>query len=453
MRLYEDFIDDIDLTPDSIDDLQHERLPANRKFMLKFITSFCGINYHWREVDPCFYPVESIYKRICHVLDRTGLLIDPRVSLPTARDCNGKNNNDKKMKPFTVTDDMFGDDTIDINALYGWNELSDSTTFTYDITFEGIVPCSFKQFHAKFDRMVEALGKAIKIFPKDRGELQFWVKQENGEYKDATYSRIYTDVSTFPGNMYTKMYNILLPDRTIPEEQSDAEEWMKKERCKVDLDSIVRNALNYMAEHSPLKPQVKLLYTVNAPFGYRVWNSPRPCSFILADLKFPTNEVDLVDIDEMIYTTLPKFFPKRFMSVVTPVFLFRCPNKIVRTDRDEAKEKQDRYRTKDTIYSDRASYKAEETVFKNILDSEGKPLKVECAEYYRGRAQKLDQLIRKAEKIVYVLFDAKGKHGRIPFSEMNAGYPFNGELKQLGCFADDHDIFKGDYNLLDKYWF
>jgi hypothetical protein len=79
------------------------------------------------------------------------------VSLPSARDCNGKNDNDKKMRPFTVTWDMLEDDAIDINKRYGYNEISDSTIFTYEITFDGIIKCSFKRFCEWIDRLAVAL--------------------------------------------------------------------------------------------------------------------------------------------------------------------------------------------------------------------------------------------------------------------------------------------------------
>lgn len=206
-----------------------------------------------------------------------------------------------------------------------------------------------------------------------------------------------------------------------------------------------------MAANCPLKPKVKLLYTVNVPFPYRVWNSPKPCSFIMVDLEFPENEVDLVDIDEMVYTNLPQYFPKRFMSVATPVFMFRCFNKINRKDRDEAKEEQKRtryYRSKDTIYSKRAHYKAEETEFQDVFDENGRRLKVEGAAYYRDGVRKIDQMIRKSGNLIYILFDKNGKCGRLPFSEKNPQYPFDKEMKQVSKFSDSHKIFDGDYGLL-----
>lgn len=448
-KINEDFMDDLDLSKDaSRDDVHIDERPDNDgKFMFKFITSFHGINHHWRGDDPCFYPVKTIYTKICRIVDKCNLLIEPRVSLPTARDCNGKNDNDKKMRPFTVTWDMLEDDTIDINKRYGYNEISNSTDFTYDITFDGIINCSYKRFCEWIDRLAVALGGAVKVFPEDGGELQFWVRQENGEYKDVTYSRIYTSVSTIPEKMYSKMYMELLPDKDIPQEQYKNEEWIKRQRCNIELDAIAKNALRYMASNCPLKPKVKLLYTVNTPYPYRVWNSPKPCSFVLADLEFPEKEVDLVDIDEMVYTSLPQFFPKRFMSVATPVFLFRCFNKITRKDRDEGKEQIMYYNGHDTVRTDRAYYKAEETEFKEIVDENGKKLKVEAATYYRN-GHKIDQMIRKSGNLVYILFDSKGRCGRIPFSEKFAQYPFNGELNQIGKFADGHDIFKGDYGLV-----
>ena len=391
-NINEDFMDDLDLAKDAgRGDVNIDERPDNDgKFMFKFITQFHGIKHHWRGDDECFYPVKTIYTKICRIVDKCNLLIEPRVSLPYARDCNGHNDNDKKMRPFTVTWDMLEDDAIDINKRYGYNEISDSTIFTYEITFDGIIKCSFKRFCEWIDRLAVALHSAIRIFPEDGGELQFWERQENGEYKDVAYSRIYTSVSTIPEDMYSKMYMELLPEKDIPQDQYKSSLWIKKERCKIDLDTIAKNALQHMAANCPLKPRVKLLYTVNTPFPYRVWNSDKPCSFIMVDLEFPEKEVDLVDIDEMVYTNLPQYFPKRFMSVATPVFMFRCFNKITRKDRDEAKEEQKRthyYSTKDTIHSKRADYKAEETEFKDIFDEKGKKLKVEAATFYRNGHQ------------------------------------------------------------------
>lgn len=170
----------------------------------------------------------------------------------------------------------------------------------------------------------------------------------------------------------------------------------------------------------------------------------------MVDLEFPEKEVDLVDIDEMVYTNLPQYFPKRFMSVATPVFMFRCFNKITRKDRDEAKEEQKRthyYSSKDTIRSERADYNADKTKFKNITDEKGQNLVVNAAGFYRNGHQ-IDQMIRKSGNLIYIIFDKHGRCGRLPFSEKNPQYPFDNEMKQVSRFADDHNIFDGDYGLL-----
>lgn len=52
---------------------------------------------------------------------------------------------------------MFSDDSIDVNKLYGYNELSYHTDFTYDICFDEIVPCKFETFIRRFDNLLSSI--------------------------------------------------------------------------------------------------------------------------------------------------------------------------------------------------------------------------------------------------------------------------------------------------------
>ena len=166
-KLFEEFIEDIR------DDLQKDAEPSDEQlgidtslrlpkgdepftFVLK--TTYGGIYHHWRGHDPHYYPLRTIYKKIYKVLERTAFLKNPTLSLPFMTDANyenwKKNGRSNKMEARQIEPDEFSDTSLDVNSIYGFNEISEDTEFIYNINFWGIPKCSFKRFIYKMDEIL-----------------------------------------------------------------------------------------------------------------------------------------------------------------------------------------------------------------------------------------------------------------------------------------------------------
>ena len=102
----------------------------------------------------------------------SNFFINPSLSLPFVSD----KGHEKKFTAgeFRVTKEQFDDEAIDINSLYGFNELSYHTDFTYDICFDCIVNCSFSGFITKLDRILAVLDRVTHYFTEDRGEMDLY---------------------------------------------------------------------------------------------------------------------------------------------------------------------------------------------------------------------------------------------------------------------------------------
>lgn len=100
---------------------------------------------------------------------------------------------------------------------------------------------------------------------------------------------------------------------------------------------MVKNGLKRCAEDD-LKPEIKLIDTVDKPyFNYFGADKGKTVlSFAMIDMKFPEKEVDLAQIDYMIATKMIPVFPRQYFSAIEPVFIIRCPNKLVAEDRKKA---------------------------------------------------------------------------------------------------------------------
>lgn len=187
-RVFEDFIDDIG------DDLQRDAEPSDEQlgidpslrlpngdepftFVLK--TTYGGINHHWRGHDPHYYPLRTIYKKIYKVLERTAFLKNPTLSMPFMTDPNYENwkksNYSNKMEQRQIEPSEFSDKSLDVNSIYGFNEISDCTEFIYNINFCGIPKCSFKRFIHKMDEILQGIYRAIHVFKNDTGEIKEFI--------------------------------------------------------------------------------------------------------------------------------------------------------------------------------------------------------------------------------------------------------------------------------------
>ena len=290
----EDFFDEEGIEKQLSDGTEDE-LEVYRRgkglFKFRFKTEFTGINDHWRGNDECYYPVKKVYDRICEVLDRSGLLAgDVIVALPHVSDDNNK------IEEFDVTEKQMHEGEIEVNSLYGYNEISNDTVFTYDIYFDKMIRCSFQSFCYRLERMIAGLGKAIKVLPRDKGELIFYkLDKETREYKTVyPASSLYTSLSTTPTKTYVAIYRECV-DPTQDLKSKEDDKFIEDVRLDVDLDAIARTAIRRAVENCELHPEIKLLYTVNVPYVQSLrqrWNSGKPCSFIVMDLKFPEKEVD-----------------------------------------------------------------------------------------------------------------------------------------------------------------
>ena len=211
-------------------------------------------------------------------------------------------------------------------------------------------------------------------------------------------------------------------------------------RFDVNLDAIARKAIRKAMENCELHPRIKLLYTLNVPYlqwTRRRWNSGKPCSFIVMDLEFPEKEVDQAQIDCMVFKNMPQCFPTGYLAQATPVFVFRCPNKIVHTDFEEAKKKDEWYRpgSRRDLKGELGVYKEGGTLeIKDLYDENNRwsgCAKIESGNYYHTSANggrgtsKYDWRVRYGLKCIYVLADKNGEVGKIPFANKFYRYPFD----------------------------
>lgn len=309
--------------------------------MFKFKHQFAGIYHHWKgNDDECFYPLRTFYNRIWKIIDRSNFFINPTLSLPFVSDestkCTGTSK--KILKEFRVDEEMFSDDSIDVNKLYGFNELSYHTDFTYDICFDEIVSCKFETFIRRFENILSFIRKATSTFVEDKGEFDFYDMRFD-EPKKINSSPFYTSLSTFNQDSYVKVYSTLFPDKA-PEISHD-DNWssaqLRRQRSNLDFELMVKNGLKRCAEDD-LKPEIKLIDTVDKPyFDYFGADKGKiVLSFAMIDMKFPEKEVDLAQIDYMIATKMIPVFPRQYFSAIEPVFIIRCPNKLVADDRKQA---------------------------------------------------------------------------------------------------------------------
>ena len=197
--LLEEFIDNIsdevanDSAADSLGTDPVLHLPkGDERFTMEFKSRYSGIYYHWRGHDEHFYPLKTIYKKIYRVLERQTLLIEPSLSLPYMSDGNNK------IEARQIELDEFSDNSIDVNSIYKFNELSYDTIFTFRIDFRGIRNCSFQGFIRNLDEILMRLQRAIEVFNTDYGEIRII---DNLNPNNRSY-QLYTKISTSSEDTY-----------------------------------------------------------------------------------------------------------------------------------------------------------------------------------------------------------------------------------------------------------
>ena len=141
------------------------------------------------------------------------------------------------------------------------------------------------------------------------------------------------------------------------------------------------------------------------------------------------------------------------------MFVFRCPNKIVHTDFEEAKKKDEWYRpgSRRDLKGEFGVYKEGGTLtleIKDLYDENNRMggAKIESGNYYHStensHSSKYDWRVRYCLKCIYVLADKNGQVGKIPFAEKFYRYPFDRQSEQLSKFMDGRDVFdEQDYGL------
>ena len=480
-KLFEDFIDDIE------DEIQRDEEPNDEKlgidlslrlpkgdepftFVLK--TTYCGINHHWKGHDPHFYPLKTIYKRIYKVLERTAFLKNPTLSMPFMTDANyenwGKNKMKNKMERRQIETSEFSDESLDINSIYGFNEISDNTEFIYNINFYGIPKCcSFRRFIYKMDELLQGIYRAIHIFNDDNGEIMEF-KDNRQPDKRIWHSPLYLQCSTKPQESYAKIYKVLLPEQELTEEESDRNsyETLIRQRTNVDIDAIVAYGVKEaMAEADP-QPIIKVHDNFNIPLynPQRLYFDGREklLSFIVADLTYPgLKEIDLTHIDWMVAHYLVTKFPIKYFSCALPTFIFRVPIKVVEKDKNNSYDAKERGRRSSYTESHgefatyRGTGKEIKTVFKaqDEFNDEIEIEPVHC--FHKGRDKRIgDWRIRvgksKKAKWIVVICNKDGYVGNANnlISDYTNDFPFEDYMsRQLSKFMDYHQIFDGDYGL------
>lgn len=479
-KLFEDFIDDIE------DEIQRNEEPSDEKlgidptlrlpkgdepftFVLK--TKYCGINYHWAGHDPHFYPLKTIYKRIYKVLDRTAFLKNPTLSMPFMTDANyenwGKNNMKNKMEQRQIELSEFSDESLDVNSIYGYNEISNDTEFIYNINFCGIPKCSFRRFIHKMDEILQGIYRAIHIFNNDNGEITEF-KDNRQPDKRIWHNPLYLQCSTKPQESYAKIFKVLRPEAELTEDEMDSHshDTLLRQRTNIDIEAVVAYGTKDAMVNADPHPVIKIHDAFNVPlYSPEHWqfDGRNPLlSFIVADLTYPgLKEVDLTHIDWMVARYLALKFPMKYFSCAVPTFIFRVPIKVTENDKKESYDSKKHGRRSSYTESDgefavyRGTGNEVKTVFK-APDEFNHEIVIEPAEcYHSGRDKRIgDWRIRVGTcgyaKWITVICNKDGYVGnannRIGY--YSNAFPFEDWMsKQLSKFMDNHKIFDGDYGL------
>ncbi len=178
-----------------------------------------------------------------------------------------KNGRSNKMEARQIEPDEFSDDSLNINSIYGYNEISQDTEFIYNINFWGIPKCSFKRFIYKMDEILQGIYRAIHIFNNDTGEIKQFIDNRHPDEK-IWHSILYCQCSTMPQDAYAKIFRVLQPEQQLTDEEADrnSKESLFRQRTNIDIEAIVAYGVREAMSDADPHPVIKVHDAFNVPF-------------------------------------------------------------------------------------------------------------------------------------------------------------------------------------------